>query len=156
VIGICGGYQMMGQSVEDPNGVEGSVSFMPGLGLLPVTTVLTAEKKTQQCSFRYKEMEEVCKGYEIHMGITESSNPLNTMMQGHDGYLLNDRCWGTYVHGILDNPVVVEDLLSPFSPEAAAPFDYNNYKHEQYDKLAQHLREHIDIAYIYSQLKSEQ
>lgn len=169
VIGICGGYQMMGQCVEDPAGVEGSVSFMPGLGLLPVTTVLTEEKTTKQCSFKYKKMEAVCEGYEIHMGITVKSTSLNgmdgdsipahlnTMSQGHgDGYLLHDRCWGTYIHGILDNPVVVDDLLSPFSPEAAAPFDYNKYKHAQYDKLAQHLREHIDIAYIYSQLKSEQ
>ena len=179
VIGICGGYQMMGHSVADPVGVEGSVSFMPGLGLLPVTTVLTAEKTTKQCSFRYKDTEALCEGYEIHMGTTESSNavaaaiwgtdglpgekkdiiskPLNTMSEGHgDGYLLHDRCWGTYVHGILDNPVVVEDLLSPFKPKATVPFDYNKYNHEQYDKLAQHLREHIDIAYIYSQLKSEQ
>lgn len=157
VIGICGGYQMMGQSVEDPEGVEGPVSFMPGLGLLPVTTVLTAVKTTQQCTFQYKSKTAICEGYEIHMGITASSTPLNTMTHGHtDGYLLNDRCWGTYVHGILDNPVVVDDLLSPFSPEAVTPFDYNKYKHEQYDKLAQHLREHIDIAYIYSQLKSEQ
>jgi adenosylcobyric acid synthase len=169
VIGICGGYQMMGQGVEDPAGVEGSVSFMPGLGLLPVTTVLTEEKTTKQCSFKYKKMEAVCKGYEIHMGITAMSTSLNgmdgnntqaylnTMSQGHgDGYLLHDRCWGTYIHGILDNPVVVDDLLSPFSPETAAPFDYNQYKNAQYDKLAQHLREHIDIAYIYSQLKSEQ
>ncbi|WPQ61053.1 cobyric acid synthase [Chitinophaga sancti] len=157
VIGICGGYQMMGQSVEDPAGVEGTVSFMPGLGLLPVTTVLTEVKTTQQCTFQYKNSAATCEGYEIHMGITASSTPLNTMLHGHgDGYLLNDRCWGTYVHGILDNPVVVDDLLSPFSLEASAPFDYNNYKHEQYDKLAQHLREHVDIAYIYSQLKSEQ
>lgn len=167
VIGICGGYQMMGQRVEDPKGVEGTVSFMPGLGLLPVTTVLTEEKTTKQCSFRYKNMASVCEGYEIHMGITMPSvqedplhivnTPLNTMPHGHvDGYLLNDRCWGTYIHGILDNPVVIDDLLSPFSLAAAAPFDYNKYKQEQYNKLAAHLREHIDIAYIYSQLKSEQ
>lgn len=154
VIGICGGYQMMGQSVADPAGVEGPVSFMPGLGLLPVTTVLTEEKTTQQCTFRYKDTPAICEGYEIHMGITASTQPLNNIANGNgDGYLLTDRCWGTYIHGILDNPVVIDDLLAPFQLAAAAPFDYHAYKNEQYDKLAQHLREHIDMAYIYSQLK---
>jgi adenosylcobyric acid synthase len=150
VLGICGGYQMMGQSVEDPYHVEGSIEGMPGLGLLPVKTILTNEKITQQCTFTYKQQTAKCNGYEIHMGITESDQPLNKTATGNDGYLLNDTCWGTYIHGILDNEVVINDLLKTETTQP--PFNYNVFKNEQYDKLAAHLREHLDLPYIYNQL----
>lgn len=150
VIGICGGYQMMGQSVEDPSHVEGPIEGMPGLGLLPVKTILTAEKITQQCTFRYKNNNETCHGYEIHMGITESDQPLNKTNTGNDGYWLSDTCWGTYIHGILDNEAVINDLLR--TEVIHTPFDYVVFKNEQYDKLAAHLRQHLDLTYIYNQL----
>lgn len=150
VIGICGGYQMMGQSVEDPSHVEGTIEGMPGLGLLPVKTILTAEKITQQCTFRYKNNNETCHGYEIHMGITESDQPLNKTNTGNDGYWLSDTCWGTYIHGILDNEAVINDLLR--TEVIHTPFDYVVFKNEQYDKLAAHLRQHLDLTYIYNQL----
>ncbi|SFD48028.1 adenosylcobyric acid synthase (glutamine-hydrolysing) [Chitinophaga sp. CF118] len=151
VIGICGGYQMMGQHVEDPFHVEGSIELMPGLGLLPVKTVLTEEKITQQCTFHYKQDKATCTGYEIHMGVTESDKPLNQTGTGFDGYFQSDTCWGTYIHGILDNGVVINDLLKS-DVRIDKPFDYNVFKEEQYDKLAAHLREHLDLNYIYSQL----
>ena len=150
VIGICGGYQMMGQSVEDPYHVEGTIEGMPGLGLLPVKTILSEEKITQQCIFEYKNLGE-CKGYEIHMGITETDQPLNKTNTGNDGYWLSDTCWGTYIHGILDNEIVINDLLK--TEVTHTPFDYAVFKNEQYDKLAAHLREHLDLTYIYNQLK---
>ncbi len=158
IIGICGGYQMMGHSVENPFHVEGTIESMPGLGLLPVKTILTETKITKQCRFRYKQNDALCEGYEIHMGVTsanENEKPLNKMVAEHnDGYLLNDACWGTYIHGILDNEVVINDLLSKHtSAKEVKPFNYKAFKSEQYDKLAQHLREHIDINYIYDQLK---
>ncbi|MBW8687074.1 cobyric acid synthase [Chitinophaga sp. B61] len=159
VIGICGGYQMMGTVVEDPHHVEGMVEAMPGLGLLPVATTLTQEKVTEQCRFFYKGQPAICEGYEIHMGMTsatEDDRPLNRTLSGHaDGYLLSDNCWGTYIHGILDNAAVVDDLLKGYSGPAATPFNYISFKEEQYDKLAQHLREHIDMDYIYRQLKMQ-
>jgi adenosylcobyric acid synthase len=150
VLGICGGYQMMGQSVEDPYHVEGTIEGMPGLGLLPVKTILTEEKVTQQCTFQYKGKSKICNGYEIHMGITESDLPLNKTTTGNDGYYLSDTCWGTYIHGILDNDVVMNDLLKKESTQPT--FDYTVFKNEQYDKLAEHLREHLDLTYIYNQL----
>jgi adenosylcobyric acid synthase len=151
VIGICGGYQMMGQSVEDPYHVEGTIEGMPGLGLLPVKTILSEEKITQQCTFQYKQHATNCIGYEIHMGITESDQPLNKTSNGNDGYWLSDTCWGTYIHGILDNEIVISDLLK--TEVVHTPFDYTTFKNEQYDKLAAHLREHLDLTYIYNQLK---
>ncbi|WP_110051027.1 cobyric acid synthase [Chitinophaga sp. S165] len=160
VIGICGGYQMMGSSIEDPHHVEGMVESMPGLGILPVKTVLTENKVTEQCHFYYKGNADRCNGYEIHMGIstaTSAESPLNNTSSGNqEGYILNERCWGTYIHGILDNAVVIDDLLKDHTTKrSSVPFDYLAYKDAQYDKLAQHLREHIDMDYIYRQLKRD-
>ena len=159
IIGICGGYQMMGQRVEDPLQVEGKITSMPGLNLLPVTTVLTENKITEQCQFTYKQFPDPCKGYEIHMGVTHvpaHAKALNRLSHGkEDGYLLDDNCWGTYIHGILDNEVVINDLLRAHAPSGKEKsFDHAAFKNEQYDALAQHLREHIDIAYIYGHLKT--
>lgn len=72
VLGICGGYQMMGESIEDPNGIEGDITYLPGLGLLPVKTTITGEKITRQTSFKLNGIpsEKYLTGYEIHMGET--------------------------------------------------------------------------------------
>jgi adenosylcobyric acid synthase len=156
IIGICGGYQMMGQRIEDPNHVEGTVDAVPGLNLLPVVTTLEAEKATVRTSFRFKDLDEVCDGYEIHMGQTCFAKNVRFLNQlvacGTEGCLLNDRIWGTYMHGILDNPVVLEDLLSPFISARTEVKSYEEFKQEQYDLLANHLREHIDMAKIYKML----
>jgi adenosylcobyric acid synthase len=156
VIGICGGYQMLGQSVADPAQVEGEVEYMSGLGLLPVKTTIEGQKTTRQGTFRYRNYPELCRGYEIHMGQTETMGPLspvNTLADGRsDGYWLNERCWGTYLHGILDNPVVVEDLLRTVGtgnrPTPEMAFNYQAFKEQQYDRLADWLRENLDIAYM--------
>ena len=68
VVGICGGYQMLGQTVEDPDGIEGSVTSLPGLGLLPIHTTMTPEKTTRQVTFEFEGHE--CQGYEIHQGVS--------------------------------------------------------------------------------------
>lgn len=70
VMGICGGYQLMGREVCDPDHVEGEIERLPGLGLLPVSTRMQGEKVTRQVRFRFLEDSAVCEGYEIHMGTT--------------------------------------------------------------------------------------
>ncbi len=108
VLGICGGYQMMGSSVCDPDHLEGSDESMPGLGLLPVDTVITAEKVTRQVRFTLAAGSPEMEGYEIHMGRTVLSGGgeaqvLNRLSDGtEDGFRTGDRCMGTYIHGILD------------------------------------------------------
>jgi adenosylcobyric acid synthase len=157
VIGICGGYQMMGTHVSDPDGVEGHMASVPGLGLLPVTTVLTSEKITQQRNFLYRGREKLCKGYEIHMGDTRSEkpSPLNELSNGAtDGYFLSPKCWGTYLHGILDNDTVINDLLTQCGKiTVAKDFDYRSFKEEQYNKLAAHIREYLDVPAVYKILE---
>lgn len=151
VIGICGGYQMMGTTLSDPYGVEGDIRELPGLGLLPVSTVLTDTKTTRQVQFRFLDSEEICEGYEIHMGHTESNSPLTRNTEGsQDGCFIDDRCFGSYIHGILDNPVVLDYILAPYiTRKSTTSFDYQAFKESQYDALAAWLREYVDIDRIY-------
>ncbi len=157
VFGICGGFQMMGLEIHDPEQVEGSATFMPGLGLLPVVTTLTNEKRTVQSDFTFRNEAGLCKGYEIHMGQTElkGGTPLAQLSEAQtDGCFLNDKTWGTYLHGIFDNVPVIESILKACGKEAQIQeFDYPAYKNGQYDKLAALLRESCDMDYVYRVLK---
>lgn len=157
VLGICGGYQMMGMEVCDPLHVEGDIERLPGLGLLPVTTTLSREKKTRQVTFGSG-----MQGYEIHCGETRPWNetriqPVVTLDDGQpDGCWVDERLMGTYIHGILDNQAFVDRLLHPFAhrmDKAAEPFDYQAFKQQQYDRLADHVRRHIDMERLYQILQ---
>lgn len=168
VIGICGGYQMMGARLEDPKAIEGNLPAVPGLGLLPQCTIIEPEKITRQSTFAFlpglcKDGSQTipydCHGYEIHMGRTTllgdaPESPVAVLDDGRtDGYYLNSTCWGSYMHGILDNPEVLNNLAEGFDKETAdLPFDYAAFKEEQYDKLAALVRKHVDMDYIYRQL----
>ena len=152
VLGICGGYQMMGVEVCDPNHVEGDIERLPGLGLLPITTTMSGEKRTRQVNCEFGT------GYEIHMGETRpfgdaEPQPLMHLEDGQeDGYLVDRKCMGTYLHGILANKSFVDYLLQPFVDklsEAEKPFDYQTFKTQQYDLLADHVRKYVDIEKIY-------
>ena len=168
VLGICGGYQLMGQEVFDPDHVEGDIERLPGLGLLPVSTRMTGEKVTRQVKFQLFEnggratedgtLKLSMSGYEIHMGSTvpiegTSASPLNMLEDGLcDGYIVDSTCMGTYIHGILDNPEFIDFLLKPFAgklSETAEAFKYQQFQEEQYDKLAEHVRQHVDMPLIY-------
>lgn len=157
VMGICGGYQMMGQRIADPDGVEGSISQMPGLGLLPTETAIEGEKVTRQVRFAFLSSEEpTCTGYEIHMGRTsavegETLTPLVRLENGEtDGCVADRKCAGSYIHGILDNPEVIEWLLAPYAEKLDQPqLDYAAFKEEQYNKLADHVRKHLNMPLLY-------
>jgi adenosylcobyric acid synthase len=152
VIGICGGYQMMGTRIEDPEHVEGSVDAVPGLNILPVTTTLESEKYTVRTSFFFKDFEEPCSGYEIHMGQTrgDGAEVLNRLENGQsEGCRMNTQIWGTYMHGILDNPVVIEEILAPYVQGVTPSIRYDEFKQNQYDLLADHIRQNVDMDLIY-------
>lgn len=154
VIGICGGYQMLGERIMDPHQIEGAIEQIPGLGLLPVHTVLQPEKTTLQCRFTFQGKPGV--GYEIHMGETTATTPgqpVATLSDGRmDGYYLDSKTWGTYIHGILDNEAVIDSILAPYTSEKSVHYDYGKFKEEQYDKLAALLRDNIDMDLIYKSL----
>ena len=153
VLGICGGYQMMGMEVLDPDHVEGDIERLPGLGLLPTTTTMNGDKHTRQVSCQYGQ------GYEIHQGDTPplgdaTPSPLLHLNDGRDDrYIVDCKCIGTYLHGILDNTPFVDFLLEPFHDkisEGNTPFDYAAFKEEQYDRLAAHVRQYVDMEQIYN------
>lgn len=157
VIGICGGYQIMGQEVCDPLHIEGNIDRLPGLGLLPISTEIGGDKVTRQVKFSFLDMDVKCNGYEIHMGITKPVErvkyfPVNKLEdKTEDGYLLNKKCFGTYIHGILDNEVVIDYILAPYSEKLnKTAFDYQQFKEEQYDKLADHIRKYVDMNLVYN------
>ena len=152
VVGICGGYQMLGQTISDPDGIEGSIARLPGLGLLPIHTTMTHEKTTQQVSFQFEG--QVCQGYEIHQGVSDTDQSI----------LQTDHCIGTYIHGFLDNAPVVEYLLnqgdrSLDSGQNHGPVpliqSYADFKKQQYDKLAEHVRKYVDIPRLYQIMQGD-
>lgn len=165
VMGICGGYQMMGQQILDPDHVEGEWEALPGLGLLPTVTRMSGEKVTRQVKFHiYEDSTEILDGYEIHMGITtpvegETIQPLTQMENGEwDGCWVSDTCMGSYIHGILDNPSFIYFLLRPHAhklTQQTTVFDYQQFKELQYDKLADHVRMHVNLPLVYQILTEE-
>lgn len=157
IIGICGGYQMMGEEISDPEAMEGEVKSIPGLGLLPVKTVITPEKNTRQVKFRFKDSDEICEGYEIHMGETVSPHPFLTFEDGSpEGCMVDDKCFGSYIHGLLDNSSVIDFILKPYlSASEINRIDWKSYKETQYDLLASHLRKYLDIDRIYKIMEND-
>jgi adenosylcobyric acid synthase len=163
VIGICGGFQMMGRTIADPHGVEGEPQAVSGLGLFPIHTTLAREKTTARRNFRFGATAgPVCQGYEIHMGRTEvegAASPVTYPAEDGreaDGYRRSERCWGTYMHGILDNKAVIERLLQDrgFPDTAMRWTDHAAFKETQYDRLADHIRQHIDLPFVIRSLQT--
>lgn len=145
IVGICGGYQMMGQTIDDPEGIEGSMKSMPGLGLLPIRTTMAQEKTTRQVTFLFEGKE--CQGYEIHQGV---SNTDEVVMRANN-------CIGTYVHGILDNAHFVDFLLQPYVEKIGAHkenISYQDFKEKQYDLLADHVRKYLDMEQLYKIMRN--
>ena len=135
VVGICGGYQMLGVSIADPDHVEGDIASLPGLGLLPIHTTMSSAKTTQQVTFTFDGQE--CQGYEIHQGISDTDESI----------VQTDRCIGTYIHGFLDNMPVINFLLKDKGATPAQSLA--DFKEEQYNKLAAHVRRYVNINHIY-------
>jgi adenosylcobyric acid synthase len=143
VVGICGGYQMLGQMVSDPDGLEGTIASLPGLGLLPIHTTMTAEKTTKQVTFLFDG--QPCQGYEIHQGVSDTDEAI----------IETDHCIGTYIHGFLDNAPVIDYLLRDKACGAAPVQSLAAFKDEQYDRLAAHVRQHVDIERLYQILTDD-
>ena len=159
IIGICGGYQMLGQTISDPDGIEGSIPQLPGLGLLNVSTVMTAEKTTKQVEFEFEG--KMCKGYEIHQGCTKDNvqctissdqQQPSPNTQHPTTITQQDNCIGTYIHGFLDNPSVIEFILKGKAENIDQPIQnetYEEFKDRQYDLLAEHVRKYVDVERLY-------
>ena len=164
LLGICGGFQMLGVSIQDPNGIEGIAGDSSGLGLLDMTTVLYPEKQLTQRmgSLRFTEGEAAeVSGYEIHCGLSSGEalqHPLIAFPEGeYDGAISQDRqVAGTYLHGLFESTAVIEQLLAWTGYESEPPeFDYRTHRLEALDRLADTLEAHMDIDTLMSLFQPE-
>ena len=174
VIGICGGYQMLGEAICDPDEVEEG-DQMQGMGLLPVSTSLQPEKTRTQVKGNFLPLQGILQplsgnsfsGYEIHMGKTTScctkkqNSPLARMkVQGQwkaEG-TFQGNVYGTYVHGIFDHAQTAGRMVEILAKkkgvlvDTSSLMDYKAYEQLQYDKLAAGLRDSLDMPQIYGML----
>ena len=176
IFGICGGYQMLGMELSDPFNVE-SGGNMAGMGLLPTKTVFEKEKVRTRVSGNFNEVSGILaelsyvefEGYEIHMGETTydfNEEELTTIdnVNGEDiiknDGLYKDNVYGSYIHGIFDkeevSKAIVESLCihKGIDYSSISTVDIEKYKEEQYDKLAEGIRNSLDMKAIYKILES--
>ncbi|MGI2093487.1 cobyric acid synthase [Shewanella oncorhynchi] len=161
VLGICGGYQMLGQSIADPLGIEDSAGDTAGLGYLPLSTELKAEKQLRRVRGELTLLGQkvAVKGYEIHCGESsyliprlEQTNvplqliPESTSVSFADGLQSDDgQILGTYLHGLFDSPDACQLILRWAGLNDAKAIDINKIREQQLDRLADVLAEHLDM-----------
>jgi len=163
VLGICGGYQLLGRRISDPGEVEYDRGRVPALGLLPVDTELAGDKLLQRVTGTCLMNGRRVRGYEIHMGRTQRvgsrGRPFlrihrpGSRTYREDGlFLPGGDVWGTYVHGILDTPGFREDLLNTIrlakGLKPRKPRQGRLARFHQYDRLARHFEAHWDTERI--------
>ena len=155
VLGLCGGFQMLGQAIDDPLAIEGPTGSTEALGLLPLKTTLAADKTLQQkqglLSLNGNSAEAA--GYEIHHGISVIDSALKPCIEysdgSKDGYLSDDgQVFGTYLHGILDNGACCEQLLLWAGAKNTATEDLNTLREIQLERLADTAEQHLDFEQL--------
>jgi adenosylcobyric acid synthase len=169
VVGICGGYQMLGRKVFDPDAIESSVTEAEGLGILDVETVLLPEKETHQAEGRLLPAAlliapnggETVSGYEIHMGSTTlgpTAKPFAQLLRRSssevavlDGAVSADgRVFGSYLHGIFDNHGFRTALLNQVRMKKGLPtLSADCTSADPFDLLAEHLERHLDLERLF-------
>ena len=172
VLGICGGYQMLGRTLSDPLGVEEGGSIA-GMGLLPTDTVFSEHKARTRVTGTFGQMEGVfaglsgleLEGYEIHMGVTTGAAPIAQLTDAVTGEARADggqsgNVYGSYVHGVLDRPGVASAVIGALAakkgvdPASLGKVSDAEHKQRQYDILAETMRAHMDMKKIYEILEA--
>ena len=151
VIGLCGGYQMLGRTIHDPHGLEGPPGSVPGLGLLDLETTLEPEKRLTNVRGRLCLGEAPVTGYEIHAGVTAGpglARPAVALEQGStDGALSEDgQVLGTYLHGLFDSAPACAALLAWAGLDRPQAEDYAALREATLERLADAVEAHLDTA----------
>ncbi len=159
ILGVCGGFQMLGEKISDPEGAEGG-GELRGLGLLPGSTVFSREKartrvqaRTAPGPWEGARLE----GYEIHMGRTDTAGaaPFCTLENGQPEGAVQGLVFGTYLHGLFDTGELTEKLAAwllerkGLAPQDARPQSHREHQEGQFDILAQAVRGSLDMAAVY-------
>lgn len=149
ILGICGGYQMLGTSVSDPEGIEGPAGDTAGLGLLAVETVMTPDKRLTRTTARHAASGEVMQGYEIHIGQSEGpdrARPFAHVGQAPEGAVSADgRVMGSYLHGLFASDGFRAAFLADLGL-TSTPRAYGAEVEAVLDQLAAHVEAHLDVA----------
>ncbi len=166
VLGICGGYQMLGRRLSDPHGVESSVPETPGLGLLPVDTTFAAEKRTRHVQARVVAgpglfgllAGTTIDGYEIHMGRTTGSETPLFQIAGAGEAEHGDGCRsadgmvaGVYLHGLFEDPAARRAVIDWLAARRGLHLEagLTPTREDEYDRLARSVRRDLDLAAVY-------
>ena len=162
IIGICGGFQMMGEKIKDPYGIESEIKEIPGLGLLELETIMEKEKNTLQYEGELKGCfgilegldGEKVKGYEIHQGVTLGDEKRVTKDERVVAVVKGDNIFATYLHGIFDNEKVTRTILNKVREKKGIEIQiegitFDEYRERELDKLEKIFRENIDMEKIY-------
>lgn len=155
LMGICGGYQMLGQTIADPHGIEGKAGESQGLGYLDVTTVLEQEKQLKQVSGILtlpNQASVPVRGYEIHAGVTtgvQVDAPIQ-LESGLDGQLgLDNQVFGTYLHGIFERQEACDAILSWAGLEATQTPDFDQIREQGIDRVADTIEQYLDLEALW-------
>jgi adenosylcobyric acid synthase len=148
VLGLCGGYQMLGQSVADPEGIEGPAGETPGLGLLDVTTVMTPQKSLTRVAAVHVATRQPIDAYEIHIGHTEGADRARAFARiggADEGAISADgRVHGSYLHGLFTSDAFRSAFLARLGI-AASGEPYRGKVEGALDALADHIEQHLDV-----------
>ncbi len=158
VLGLCGGYQMLGKTIADPDGVEGHATTVEGLGLLDIATIMSADKSTTLVTGTHCATGAAIQGYEIHLGRSEGADcarPVVTVDGRADGASSGDgRVQGTYVHGLFSGDAFRKAWLANLG--IASALAYEARIESALDALADHLEAHLDVEQFLKIARSRQ
>ncbi|MEC8427300.1 MAG: cobyric acid synthase CobQ, partial [Pseudomonadota bacterium] len=163
VLGICGGFQMLGQRIEDPEGLEGAPGGSDGMGYLAMATTLEPHKQLERVSGTIGlpgQPEVTIEGYEIHMGVSSGSELQRGVIQLTDagesrreGALSQDgQVLGTYLHGLFDHADACRELLRWAGLSEAKTVDYRQRQEAEIERLADTLGQHMDLQRTFAHL----
>ena len=175
IIGICGGYQMLGRKIDDPYGAESDQKSIDGIGLLNISTRFGTEKKTCRVEARItgalpfagvSAVSQILQGYEIHMGTSSGDIGLFSVRNSQgsgaatetlDGSM-NGNCWGTYLHGVFDNDLFRRDIIDHIRNKKGLPpgksgLRYREFQEQALDRLAAVVREHVNMDFVREMLE---
>jgi adenosylcobyric acid synthase len=156
IVGICGGFQMLGNIIKDPEGIEGSDSECEGLGLLDMETVITPEKtllnKTYHGTGFFDSID--FRGYEIHMGVSTTKRAYQQLCTEKDICIADteQKVVGTYIHGLFDSSDIASRIIAMSGKAINPDYSYHKNKQAQLDLLADTLEQNLDTDTILSSL----
>ena len=148
ILGICGGYQMLGQHIADPNGIEGPPSEAQGLGLLDISTVMTGHKTLVEIEGSHLATGAPVKGYEMHIGVTKGDVQPMLNLGGHGDGAVQGLVQGCYLHGLFSSDRFRQAYLAQLNPAVQSALAYDALVEKTLDDLAAHMEANLDLDHF--------